>query len=68
MLKKAGIPVKVVSNEDMEKVAEAQDNLAVEMLFNDPRLRFYIKTPEQKEAAKAAYDWAAGNRPDKWKC
>ena len=27
MLKKAGIPVKVVSNEDMEKVAEAQDNL-----------------------------------------
>lgn len=26
MLKKAGIPVKVVSNEDMEKVAEAQDN------------------------------------------
>lgn len=26
MLKKAGIPVKVVSNEDMEKVAEAQDD------------------------------------------
>lgn len=67
MLKKAGIPVKVVNNEDMEKVAEAQDNMAVEMLLNDPRLRFYIKTPEQKEAAKAAYDWAAGNRPDKFK-
>lgn len=67
MLKKAGIPVKVVSNEDMEKVAEAQDNMAVEMLLNDPRLRFYIKTPEQKEAAKAAYDWAAKNRPDKFK-
>lgn len=67
MLKKAGIPVKVVSNEDMEKVAEAQDNLAVEMLLDDPRLRFYIKTPEQKEAAKAAYDWAAKNRPDKFK-
>ena len=67
MLKKAGIPVKVVSNEYMEKVAEAQDNLAVEMLLNDPRLRFYIKTPEQKEAAKAAYDWAAKNRPDKFK-
>lgn len=67
MLKKAGIPVKVVSNEDMEKVAEAQDNLAVEMLLNDPRLRFYIKTPEQKEAAKSAYDWAAKNRPDKFK-
>lgn len=67
MLKKAGIPVKVVSNEDMEKVAEAQDNMAVEMLLNDPRLRFYIKTPEQKEAAKAAYEWAAGNRPDKFK-
>lgn len=67
MLKKAGIPVKVVSNEDMEKVAESQDNLAVEMLLNDPRLRFYIKTPEQKEAAKAAYDWAAENRPDKFK-
>lgn len=62
MLKKAGIPVKVVSNEDMEKVAEAQDNLAVEMLLNDPRLRFYIKTPEQKEAAKAAK-----HRPDKFK-
>jgi site-specific DNA-cytosine methylase len=67
MLKKAGIPVKIVSNEDMEKVAEAQDNLAVEMLLNDSRLRFYIKTPEQKEAAKAAYDWAAKNRPDKFK-
>lgn len=67
MLKKAGIPVKVVSNEDMEKVAETQDNLAVEMLLNDPRLRFYIKTPEQKEAAKAAYDWAAKHRPDKFK-
>lgn len=67
MLKKAGIPVKVVSNEDMEKVAEEQDNMAVEMLLNDPRLRFYIKTPEQKEAAKAAYDWAAKNRPDKFK-
>lgn len=67
MLKKAGIPVKVVSNEDMEKVAEAQDNLEVEMLLNDPRLRFYIKTPEQKEAAKDAYDWAAKNRPDKFK-
>lgn len=67
MLKKAGIPVKVVSNEDMEKVAEAQDNLSLEMLLNDPRLRFYIKTPEQKEAAKAAYDWAAKNRPDKFK-
>lgn len=67
MLKKAGIPVKVVSNEDMEKVAEAQDNMAVEMLLNDPRLRFYIKTPEQKEAAKAAYDWAAKNKPDKFK-
>lgn len=67
MLKKAGIPVKVVSNEDMEKVAEAQDNMAVEMLLNDPRLRFYIKTPKQKEAAKAAYDWAAKNRPDKFK-
>lgn len=67
MLKKAGIPVKVVSNEDMEKVAEAQDNMAVEMLLNDPRLRFYIKTPEQKEAAKAAYDWATKNSPDKFK-
>ena len=48
-------------------MAEAQDNLAVEMLLNDPRLRFYIKTPEQKEAAKAAYDWASKNRPDKFK-
>ena len=40
MLKKAGIPVKVVSNEDMEKVADAQDNLAVEMLLNDPGVQY----------------------------
>lgn len=66
MLKKAGIPVKVVSNEDMEKVAEAQDNLAISMLMNDPHLRFNIKTPEQKKAAKAAYDWATEHRPDKY--
>lgn len=66
MLKKAGIPVKVVSNEDMEKVAEAQDNLAISMLMSDPHLRFNIKTPEQKKAAKAAYDWATEHRPDKY--
>lgn len=66
MLKKAGIPVKVVSNEEMEKVAEAQDNLAISMLMNDPHLRFNIKTPEQKKAAKAAYDWATEHRPDKY--
>ena len=66
MLKKAGIPVKVVSNEEMEKVAEEQDNLIVNSIMNDPRLRFNIKTPEQKEAAKAAYDWASKHRPDKW--
>ena len=40
MLKKAGIPVKVVSNEDMEKVAEAQDNLNLAMLLNHPEMRF----------------------------
>lgn len=40
MLKKAGIPVKVVSNEDMEKVAEAQDNLNLAMLLNEPGVRF----------------------------
>lgn len=40
MLKKAGIPVKVVSNEDMEKVAEAQDNLNLAMLLNQPEMRF----------------------------
>ena len=66
MLKKAGIPVKVISNEDMEKVAEEQDNLAISMLMSDPHLRFNIKTPEQKKAAKAAYDWATEHRPDKW--
>lgn len=66
MLKKAGIPVKVISNEEMEKVAEAQDNLAISMLMNDPHLRFNIKTPEQKKAAKAAYDWATEHRPDKY--
>lgn len=66
MLKKAGIPVKVVSNEEMEKVAEEQDNLAISMLTSDPQLRFNIKTPEQKKAAKAAYDWATEHRPDKY--
>lgn len=66
MLKKAGIPVRVISNEDMEKVAEEQDNLAISMLMSDPHLRFNIKTPEQKKAAKAAYDWATEHRPDKW--
>lgn len=66
MLKKAGIPVKVVSNEEMEKVAEEQDNLAISMLMSDPQLRFNIKTPEQKKAAKAAYDWATEHRPDKY--
>lgn len=66
MLKKAGIPVKVISNEEMEKVAEEQDNLAISMLMSDPRLRFNIKTPEQEKAAKAAYDWATEHRPDKY--
>lgn len=66
MLKKAGIPVKVISNEEMEKVAEEQDNLAISMLMSDPQLRFNIKTPEQKKAAKAAYDWATDHRPDKY--
>ena len=66
MLKKAGIPVKVISNEDMEKVAEKQDNLRLSSLLNSPVFRFQIKTPEQKEAAKAAYDWAVKHRPDKY--
>lgn len=66
MLKKAGIPVRVISNEEMEKVAKEQDNLAISMLMSDPHLRFNIKTPEQKKAAKAAYDWATEHRPDKW--
>ena len=67
MLKKAGIPVKVVSNEDMEKVAEAQDNLNLSMLLNQPEMRFNIKTPEEKKAAENAYNFAKELRPDKWK-
>ena len=67
MLKKAGIPVKVVSNEDMEKVAEAQDNLNLAMLLNQPEMRFKIKTPEEKKAAENAYNFAKDLRPDKWK-
>ena len=67
MLKKAGIPVKVVSNEDMEKVAEAQDNLNLAMLLNQPEMRFKIKTPEEKKAAENAYNFAKETRPDKWK-
>lgn len=67
MLKKAGIPVKVVSNEDMVKVAEAQDNLNLAMLLNHPEMRFKIKTPEEKQAAENAYNFAKELRPDKWK-
>ena len=67
MLKKAGIPVKVVSNEDMEKVAEEQDNLNLAMLLNQPEMRFKIKTPEEKQAAENAYNFAKELRPDKWK-
>lgn len=67
MLKKAGIPVKVVSKEDMEKVAEAQDNLNLAMLLNQPEMRFKIKTPEEKQAAENAYNFAKELRPDKWK-
>lgn len=67
MLKKAGIPVKVVSNEDMEKVAEAQDNLNLAMLLNQPEMRFKIKTPEEKLAAENAYNFAKELRPDTWK-
>lgn len=66
MLKKAGIPVKVVSNEDMEKVAEAQDNLNLAMLQNQPEMRFKIKTPEEKQAAENAYNFAKDLRPNKW--
>lgn len=67
MLKKAGIPVKVVSNEYMEKVAEAQDNLNLAMLLNQPEMRFKIKTPEEKQAAENAYNFAKELRPDKRK-
>lgn len=66
MLKKAGIPVKVVSNEDIEKVAEAQDNLNLAMLLNQPEMRFKIKTPEEKKAAENAYNFAKDLRPNKW--
>ena len=66
MLKKAGIPVKVVSNEEMEKVAEAQDNLNLAMLLNQPEMRFKIKTPEEKQAAENAYNFAKDLRPNKW--
>lgn len=66
MLKKAGIPVKVVSNEDMEKVADAQDNLNLAMLLNQPEMRFKIKTPEEKQAAENAYNFAKNLRPNKW--
>lgn len=66
MLKKAGIPAKVVSNEDMEKVAEAQDNLNLAILLNHPEMRFKIKTPEEKQAAENAYNYAKELRPNKW--
>lgn len=66
MLKKAGIPVRVISNEEMEKVAEAQDNLNLAMLLNQPEMRFKIKTPEEKQAAENAYNFAKDLRPNKW--
>lgn len=66
MLKKAGIPVKVISNEEMEKVAEEQDNLNLAMLLNHPEMRFKIKTPEEKQAAENAYNFAKELRPNKW--
>lgn len=66
MLKKAGIPVRVISNEEMEKVAEEQDNLNLAMLLNQPEMRFKIKTPEEKQAAENAYNFAKDLRPNKW--
>ena len=64
MLKKAGIPVKVVSYEDMEKVAEAQDNLNLAILLNQPEMRFKIKTPEEKQAAEEAYKLTGQERKE----
>lgn len=66
MLKNAGIPVKVISNEDMDKVAAEYDDMVANMLLHDPNLRFNIKTPEERDAAERAYNWGKENRPDKW--
>lgn len=55
MLKKAGIPVKVVSNEDMVKVAEAQDNLNLAMLLNQPEMRF-LRTYHGSQASFDKFD------------
>ena len=67
MLKNAGIPVKVKTNEEMEEVARKEDERRLTQLLANPRVHFQIKTPEQREAAKNAYDWATEHRPDKWK-
>lgn len=56
MLKKAGIPVKVVNNEDMEKVAEAQDNLNLAMLLNEPGVRF-LRTYHGTGASFSEFDF-----------
>lgn len=56
MLKKAGIPVKVVSNEDMVKVAEAQDNLNLAMLLNEPGVRF-LRTYHGTGASFSEFDF-----------
>ena len=37
------------------------------MLLNQPEMRFKIKTPEEKQAAENAYNFAKELRPDKWK-
>lgn len=55
ILKKAGIPVKVVSNEDMVKVAEAQDNLNLAMLLNQPEMRF-LRTYHGSQASFDKFD------------
>ncbi len=57
MLKKAGIPVKVISNEDMEKVAEEQDNLIVNSVMNSNGRVSFLRTYHGSGADFTEFDF-----------
>lgn len=52
--------------DDIDSVDDASTKTFDEFL-ESPDLKFSIKNEEQREAAQKAYDWAAQNKPDKWK-
>ena len=59
----------IVNNyQTIRRVAEeSKKDINLDMLLNQPEMRFKIKTPEEKQAAENAYNFAKELRPDKWK-